>query len=400
MDLEKAARTAGASGQSFHDWVMSDEVQDVIAAADSFSDADQKAIEKAFGEGRREIAIKKGRLVWTTAPGDYDGADATELEVVGDYFGKPLRKIAIDPEGYGWQTGRYASGTYGVWDNDPIEEDRQAHERHAKAEAERKAVEAKRQAGVVWLRGATASQLKDEDLCWEHGARYEDIRAERTRRHEEEKESTRASSIAAIEKLIPEGATLIDEGEYIVSPLVGLRPIQRPAKVYFDVKLVHGWPDDAEHAKVEHGPGKRKETIPAQPLADLIAKGKVRIAKKGEVPPGPVVDRIGMDRWKDIRRVEVDGKTVWIGRATFGSEDLVLDENGKLVRAKKILEAAKASHGHAWAGPRTRARRKSSKRPRVRRARALKGRYGRPGGWAGESERHSVAARKGWLRRR
>ena len=33
---------------------MSDEIQDVIAAAPTFSEADQDAIEKAFGEGRRE----------------------------------------------------------------------------------------------------------------------------------------------------------------------------------------------------------------------------------------------------------------------------------------------------------------------------------------------------------
>lgn len=32
--------------------------------------------------------------------------------------------------------------------------------------------------------------------------------------------------------------------------------------------------------------------------------------------------------------------------------------------------------------------------------RALKGRYGRPAGWAGDREGHSIAARKGWLKRR
>lgn len=137
----------------------------------------------------------------------------------------------------------------------------------------------------------------------------------------------------------------------------------------------------------------------------------------------PKAGAIGTDRWKEIRRVEVGGKTVWVGRALFGSEDLVLDENGKLVRAKKIVEGAIAaarmaervaddvaraerssggSSGHAWGpgGQRAHARRRPLKRRRASRGRALRGRYGRPAGWAGESERHATAARKGWLRRR
>ena len=48
---------------------MSDEIQDVIAAAPTFSEADQDAIEKAFGEGRRERSAATGRIIWTTALG-------------------------------------------------------------------------------------------------------------------------------------------------------------------------------------------------------------------------------------------------------------------------------------------------------------------------------------------
>ena len=58
---------------------MSDAIQDVIAAAPTFSRVDQDAIEKAFGEGRRERSATTGRIVWTTAPTDYDTNDATEL---------------------------------------------------------------------------------------------------------------------------------------------------------------------------------------------------------------------------------------------------------------------------------------------------------------------------------
>jgi hypothetical protein len=430
VDLTESARAAGAAGTSWHDWIMSDEIQDVIAAAPTFSRVDQDAIEKAFGEGRRERSATTGRIVWTTAPADYDTNDATELDVVSDYFGKPLRKIAVDPEGYEYQTGRYASGTYGVWDKDPIEEDRRVRDEYAARDAERAAVEAKHKAGAEWLRTATAAELADEDLCWEHGARHQDVRAERARRHAAAQDEERTGAWARATALIPEGATLIDEGAYIPSPMVGLRPIHRPAAIRYNVKIVHGWPaNDVEgsHVHAQAGRGSTSFGTVAH-VADMISKGQLRVAGEGEVPPYAVADRIGVERWKDIRRVEVAGKVVWVGRAMFGAEDLVLDENGKLVRARKIVEAAKAAAagaeaarvskvaadhaetaqkaqgGHAWggrAGQRTRARRR---RPKM--ARALRRRYGhaasgqRPGGWFGDSERHSLASRKGWLKRK
>jgi hypothetical protein len=331
---------------------MSDEVQDAIAAVDHWARADQDAVEEAFGAGRRERSAAHGRIIWTTAPRDYDTNDATELEVVGDYFGKPLRKIAIDPEGYRYQTNRYASGTYGVWDKDPIEEDRAAREKYARQDAERAAVEAKRQAGVAWLRSATTAELADEDLCWGHGARYDDIRAEKRRRHEETAETRRATGMARLKELVPDGVTLIDAGAYIPPLMAGMHAVHRPANVYFDVKLIHGWPDDVEHAKFEHGVGRAGGVIPAERVMDLMTKGQLRHAKVGEVPPGPVVNRIGVDRWKEIRRVEVGGRVVWVGRATFGSQDLVLDEQGRLVRNRKLVEAAEAAARRRLSGDR------------------------------------------------
>lgn len=406
--LVALARSAGATGKSWHDWVMSDEIQDVIAAMPSFTGSEQDAIEKAFEEGRRERSAARGRIVWTTAPKDYDGADATELEIVGDYFGKPLRKIAIDPEGYQWQTGRYASGIYGVWDKDPVAEDRRVHEEHAKFNAERAAVEAKHAAGREWLHTATAEELADEDLCWEHGATHKDTREERSRRHAATEEEGRTAEWARVAALIPEGSTLIDDGAYIPSPMVGLRPIHRPSAIHYDVRIVHGWPDTAERAQVHEATGKSasKPFGTAAHVADMLSKGQLRVAKEGEAPPRAVAERIGYERWKDIRRVEVQGKIVWVGRATFGSEDLVLDENGRLVRTKKIADAAQAladaanqeawsakARGHAWApaGPRSRARKRPQKR-----AHALRSKYGRSGGWFGEGGRHAIAARKGW----
>lgn len=158
---------------------MSDETQDAIVAAPVFMQKDQDALEKAYEEGRRTRSATTGRIIWTTAPKDYDTNDATELEVVGDYFGKPLRKVAIDPEGYQYQTGRYASGVHGVWDKDPVEEDRYYRDQSAKRDAERAAGEEKRKAAVTWLQTASQAELEDEDLVHDKGARYEDVRAER-----------------------------------------------------------------------------------------------------------------------------------------------------------------------------------------------------------------------------
>ena len=343
VSLIQAARAAGASGKSWHNWVMSDETQDAIVAAPVFMQKDQDALEKAYEEGRRTRSATTGRIIWTTAPKDYDTNDATELEVVGDYFGKPLRKVAIDPEGYQYQTGRYASGVHGVWDKDPVEEDRYYRDQSAKRDAERAAGEEKRKAAVTWLQTASQAELEDEDLVHDKGARYEDVRAEKRRRHETAADEERSAGLSRIASLIPEGGTVVDEGAYIPPPMVGLRPIHRRATVYYNVKLVHGYPDDAAHAKVEYGVGRGRKTVSAEHFADMLAKGHTRVVREGEVPPQLVADRIGVEKWKDIRHVKVGNRDVWVGRATFGSEDLVLDEKGKLIRARNVVDAAKSA---------------------------------------------------------
>ncbi len=76
-------------------------------------------------------------------------------------------------------------------------------------------------------------------------------------------------------------------------------------------------------------------------VTEWLASGRVRLAIPGEeFPPRAVVDRLGgWARWRDIRKVDVGGKTVWVGRPTFG-ETMVLDDKGHLVRAKKVLAVA------------------------------------------------------------
>ena len=408
MDLTEAARAAGAAGQDWNRWIMSDEVQDVIMTRD-FGPNAQEAIEQAFTEGRRAKLSETGRIIYTTAPKDYDGGGAVELAVIGDFFGKPLRKIVVEPDDYQWQANRYGSGTYGVWDQDPIEEDRRVQAVQDKHRADMAAVDAKRAAGAGWLRTATQEELDNEELCEEHGATWQAIREERKRRHEETASKKQGDEWACATAVIPVGATLIDDGEYIVPSMVGLRPIHRPAAVHYDVKIVEGWPQgNVDRAEVHEaaGKGSSKSFGTVAHVADMITRGKLRVAGPGEVPPRAVVERIGFDRWKNIRRVDVSGKIVWVGRATFGSEDLILDENGKLVRAKKIVEAARVevdaaerarasapaakasepSTGHAWAAP--------APRRRARR-RGFRGKSG----WFGQRGRHSLASRKGWSRR-
>lgn len=345
MDLLQAAREAGASGKSWHDWSMSDEAQDEFAKVD-LTREQQDAIEAAFAEGARGHLSATGKVVWTTAPKDYDGGTTVELEVLGDYHGRPLRKVAMASEDFDWQTGRYASGTYGEWDTDPREEDRRVREAGEKHKAEMAAVDARRQAGRDWLRTATAAELADEDLAWEKGATWKDVREEKQRRHEEAAGAARSEGWAKVNSTIVEGATYIDDGGVIHAEVAGLRPVVRHARIYYDVRIQHGWPDDVDHAKItaanERGRG-TDEVADVPTFMKWIEKGWVH-PPSGDVPPQAVAARIGYDRWKDIVRVEVGKKTVWIGRATFGGENLILDENGRLVRAKKTVEAAEAAY--------------------------------------------------------
>ena len=265
----------------------------------------------------------------------------------------PWATTSDGPCAKSWSSRTTTNGRWGATDpgrtgcgiRHPIAEDRRYRDEQAKRNAERAAAEAKHAAGVEWLRTATEADLANEDLCWEHGARWQDVRDERQRRRDAAQEHGRTSEWARVAAIIPVGATLIDDGAYIPSPMVGLRPIQRPAAIHYDVQIVRGWPDDIEHAKVHEATGKgaTKPFGSVAHVADMISKGHLRVARRDEVPPRAVAERIGFDRWKQIRRVQAGDKTVWVGRATFGSEDLVLDENGRLVRNRKVTEAAKTS---------------------------------------------------------
>jgi hypothetical protein len=89
----------------------------------------------------------------------------------------------------------------------------------------------------------------------------------------------------------------------------------------------------------------RVEEIPAGSLASVaerLERGDLRLAREGEFfPPRAALARIGCESWKDVLRVELDGKVAWVGRPRFSYDDpLVVDGDGRVVRVKKLREAA------------------------------------------------------------
>jgi hypothetical protein len=334
------ARDAGRTGQYWNDWAMSDEAQDRIGDL-TLSRKDQNAIEAAFAEGSREFKFSGGwRTVWTTAPADYDSFGTETIEEGGaEWHGKKLRRVIVDPGQFDYQTSRYASGLHGNWDEDPRVEEARWQTKREQDRAERAAQEATRQAGLEWLTTATDAELEDENVVFERGLRYQDARAEQKRRSEHAADATRAAEWTRCSAIVPEGSILFDRGVASSRSQYGTIP-GKPPHVYYDVRVVRGWPDDADHANVV---GEGKDTAGSLCfVADWITSGQMQIVSADDVPPRAVVQRIGHDHIKDIRRVDVEGRSVWVGRPTFG-DTVVLDAKGHLVRAKKILEAVRTA---------------------------------------------------------
>lgn len=343
--LFSMAREAGRAGQSWNEWSMSDDVQDRIMAMTPFTRRDQAAIEAAFQEGYRQHKLASGwRTLWTTAPADYDGFGTETIEEGGEWRGKTLRRVIIDPVHFSYQTARYASGLHGDWDEDPRVVEANMQTRLERDRVERAARESKRLAGLEWLKTATEDELEDFDTFESRGVQHQDVRAEKKRRQEHAAETASAAEWARCIAIVSEGSTLLDRGEPARRGQYGVIP-GRSSHVYYDVRIVRGWPDDADHANVV-GEGKDVAGSLCY-VADWIVSGRLEIVglqqpglSTDDVPPRPVVQRIGHEHVKDIRRVDVEGRSVWVGRATFG-EQMVLDEKGRIVRAKKVLAAVR-----------------------------------------------------------
>ena len=346
--LADMAREAGRAGQSWSAWTGSDEVQAIVNSDSYAYELDSDKIESAYCEGRRDwrVASEGWRVAWTTAQADYDTGETEHVEDCGDYHGKKLRLVIIHPRNWVYQTSRYGSGLHPAWEKDPRAEDARVKAEQAERDARRAEYDAKRKAGLEWLATAPAPDVVDDDNfdLWESkGLTYQDIRAERTRRQENVAATARDAEWSRCAALVSEGATIVDDGSPGMRGKYGWIP-GRPTHVWHKVYVVKGWQKDAGADQAEV----RSEKLGDSPgslllVADYLTSGRLRIAGPEEkVPPSAVLERIGHEHLKAIRRVDVGGRVVWVGRRTFG-ETMVLDENGRIVRAKKIVEAALAS---------------------------------------------------------
>lgn len=360
ITLADRAREAGEKGQSWRDFTY-DVCEEVAALDATGAQLDVDAIERAWREGHRKHLIASGWLIrWTTAPADYDQFGTGTIEECGEYRGKKLRSVLLDPMHADYQIGRYGSGLHGSWEEDPRERDRRRAEELAREKAEREAYEARRKAGLDWLTSTPDSLLDgDEDqLDVELRARclrWEDARDERRNRKAKHEADERAATWARCRAAVPDGATLIDEGTQGYRSFYGWVP-GRPPRAWRGIKVWpnHARPDDASEAWVygEGGPGKDSLVGSLLDVADDIVKGTKRLAGPDEiVPPRAVIDRIGV-AYTEILRVEVSGKVAWVGMPTFARELLVLDDLGKIVRTKALREAGERAWREKVYGPR------------------------------------------------
>ncbi len=343
LPIYDLARAAGKTGDGFSDWINTDEAQGHL---DGPVRIDHRALEAAFYEGRRSTWT----VAWTTAPEAYDGFGTTTLEMGGEWHGKTLRKISIDPEFYGWQTGRFGSGMHGTWAEDPRLEEARVQEQIVQDKLRREQEAAQREVGLVWLTTVDASKLESTDANWEewhaHGVRSEDVRAERDYRTAVETANTKRETWARCAAIIPEGASIVDPGAPSKVGRYGRIPGRDPY-AWRSVKIVPGYPaDDPEKASVV---GEGNETVASlTTVAEWITEGHWRLATPEDIiPPVAVLQRIGHRDLRRIHRVDTNGVISWVGRASFG-ERMVLDENGHLVRSKKIREHALSVAPNVW----------------------------------------------------
>lgn len=341
--LVASAREAGASNRDWNDWCASDETQAAIDAHEGPHGRLVRECEAAFAEGRREHLRKSWIACWTTAPSDYDTFGTETVADAGAWLGKALREVLIDPRHLTYQRDRYGSGCHGSWLEDPRVEEARYQAQRATEMAEQAARDAKRAEGLIWLAGLDDAELqrvadgeRDADLDT-FGIGWTAVRDEKKRRAKEEAEVKRAGEWAALRPLIPEGCVLVDdgdEGSYSTEGGYAYRRPRRDACAYYGIRVVE-IDQDVDRSYVSHSKGHISGSL--ADVAYQLGNGRLRVAAPGDVPPEKVLDRIGHDRLKEIRRVEVQGRVVWVGRPRFSYEALILDENGRIVRAKAIV---------------------------------------------------------------
>jgi len=344
--LIQLARSFGAKGKALTDLTFSDEFVNAVEAVESDGRYDRKTrerVESAYCEGRREWRLAGGwKTAWTTAPNDYDGFGTEMAEGPFEWEGKQLRRVLIDPDFFSWQTGRYGSGGHGDWDEDPRVTEARIKERLANERAEREASEKRRANGLTWIRTADIDGDDDaaDELARANGLAWEDVRVERRRRRDEKAAAERATKWTECRAVFKDGDTLIDAGTEGYHGYYGwVSGHESKAHFRCKVKPHYSCEDDAELAVVYEDDGSSTVGTLAA-VAAMFASGRMRIAGPEDIiPPRAVTDRLRIS-WKNVLRVDVNGRIVWIGYQFASSEALVLDDDGHIVRAKKAVAAA------------------------------------------------------------
>ena len=370
-DVVALARASGRAGESWLDFTFRDDVQALVdrACVDGpIGSFDRIAAAHDEGVNERRITVEGWKTMWTTAEEDYDSFGTTTVEKCGAWKGKELRRVIAHPHHANYQADRYGSGLHPTFDEDPRIADARAEERLQALMAEDKARAERRAAGLAWLAAATDKELARATDTDEHGRvaaedrglSFADVRDERKRRHEAEVKRAQAETWARCRALVPDGAILVDDGSPGSRGHYGWIKGRDP-HVYYGVTLRDDYSQDADHAYVVGEGGDRRggEIVASlEQTAEWIKSGRLRVVSASDVPPRAVLDRLGQEQIKKILRVEVDrsagaswtaagvgkvrgeGRLVWVGAPRFTYKPMVLDENGRIVRAAKTLAVA------------------------------------------------------------
>lgn len=351
-ELRVRARAAGLRGESYQDWLweLSDADGEAVCA---LRDAGDHSVEEAHREGARAWKVAGGWVsVWTTAPADYDCFGTEEVEQCGAWRGKVLRRVLAHPHHADYQEGRYGSGLHFSGREDPRIEEARLAERVAAEARERAAAEGRRAGGLFWLRELPDAEVEGEDedalaeTVFARGCSWQDVRAERRRRLDARVAVLVAADWRRCRALVPDGVTLVDDGSPGERGKYGWIP-GRAAAVFPDVRVRQHYDlryrDDASQAEVvAFEGGQASERLGS--LADVarrIEDGSLRLAREGEVfPPRPVLARLDLPL-KEVLSVDAGGGAqAWVGRLRLSFEAIVLDERGRLVRKKAVVERA------------------------------------------------------------
>lgn len=323
-----------------------DRLQDAVRSANECDPVDDgECLAETLSSALSCIEDVESVIRWTTAPRDYDFAgDTVELETVVSHGMLPLegrtpktwRKVAIHPKGVLNQEYRYSSGMHASWDRDPREVEREEIERY---EEGKRAFETKKAAEAeiaAWLENASLEELlaerEKEDGLRPH-LTYDALSKATRRRQEVAEKAERQAELEKLRARIPASGIIIED---VFSFRQTGAPVKIGETVHYGLKIDPFWGQPLEEVDVCSA----KAAWAIRRFVERLDEGSLRPAEVADVPPEPVSRRIGYDRFKEIKRYEINGQVVWVGRAPFVSEPVVLDEKGHIARSRKIVQAA------------------------------------------------------------